>query len=172
MIDLELGRAHVRFTDRDEGDMGHGGAYVHEVHPDVEARRRRVVDLPWTWLRQVHGEDVVRVDAPGEGAGSRADAVITDRPGCALAVLTADCAPVVLVSEEGAIGVVHAGWKGALAGVLQRSVKELRALGATQLRAVIGPCIHAECYEFGEEDLSRVVDPRREQQRQAAVVWR
>jgi YfiH family protein len=158
VIELELGPARVRFTDRDDGDMGHGGAYVHEVHPDVEARRRRVVDLPWTWLRQVHGDELVRVTAPGEAAGSRADAVVTDQPGCAVAVLTADCAPVVLASPEGAIGVVHAGWKGALAGVLQRSVKELRALGATEVRAVLGPCIRAECYQFGEHDLAHVVD--------------
>ena len=46
--------------------MGHGGTYVHTVSPEVEARRRAVVDLPWTWLRQVHGDRVVRVDAPYE----------------------------------------------------------------------------------------------------------
>ena len=50
--------------------MGHGGAYVTEVAPEVQARRRAVVDAPWTWLRQVHGATVVTVDAPGAGAGS------------------------------------------------------------------------------------------------------
>jgi YfiH family protein len=152
-ITRRLGPASVLFTGRAEGDMGQGGAYVSEVHPEVEARRRRVVDRPWTWLRQVHGDELVRVAAPGASAGTRADAAITDQPGCVLAVLTADCAPVALVSDEGAIGMAHAGWRGLVAGVVQRTAKELRALGATDVRAVIGPCIHAECYEFAPDDL-------------------
>jgi YfiH family protein len=106
----------------------------------------------------VHGDAVVRVRAPGDGAGTRADASVTDQAGCALAVLTADCAPVVLASREGPIGVAHAGWAGAAAGVLQRAVKELRDLGATHVAALVGPCIHAECYEFGGDDLARLAD--------------
>ncbi len=153
-----LGPAHVRFTGRGEGDMGHGGGYVHQVRADVAARRWAVVELPWTWLRQVHGDTVVRVDAPGAAAGMTADAAVTTVPGAALAVLTADCAPVVLASAEGAIGVAHAGWSGLLAGVLQRTVKELRALGATDVEALIGPCIGPECYEFGTDDLERFTD--------------
>ena len=158
MIRVSLGPAHVVFTDRAEGDMGHGGSYVHEVRPDVEARRRAVVDLPWTWLRQVHGDDVVHVGAPGEQAGTRADAAVTAQRGCALAVLTADCAPVTLASPEGVIGVVHAGWRGVLAGAVQRAVKDVRALGATEVHAVIGPCIRAECYRFGKRELGQIVD--------------
>ena len=86
--------ASVRFTGRDEGDMGHGGRYVVDVDAEVEARRRAVVDRPWTWLRQVHGADVVEVRTPGDGAGTRADAAVTAEAGCVLAVLVADCAPV------------------------------------------------------------------------------
>jgi YfiH family protein len=140
------------------GPNGEIGVYVGAVRDDVAARRRAVVDLPWTWLRQVHGDDVVRVRAPGDGAGARADASVTDQAGCALAVLTADCAPVVLGSREGPIGVAHAGWAGVAAGVLQRSVKELQALGASDVSALVGPCIHAECYEFGDDDLARLAD--------------
>jgi YfiH family protein len=136
--------------------MGHGGAYVNEVAPDVEARRRAVVETKWTWLRQVHGDTVVTVTSPGAGAGTKADASVTAVAGCALAVLTADCAPVALVSREGVMGAVHAGWRGLEAGVLQRAVQAARGLGATDLRAVLGPCIHAECYEFGPADLDAV----------------
>lgn len=143
-------------TGRDEGDMGHSGAYVHAVSREVEERRRAVVDLPWTWLRQVHGDRVVRVAAPGEGAGEVADAAVSAAPGCALAVLTADCAPVVLDSPEGVFGVAHAGWVGLVAGVLERTVDAMRALGATEVAAALGPCIRAECYEFGPRDLDRV----------------
>jgi YfiH family protein len=151
-----IGDARVVFTDRDAGDLGHGGDYVWAVRPDVEARRRAVVDLPWTWLRQVHGDRAVLVDRPGAAAGTAADAAVTDRPGCALAVLTADCAPVALVATGGVIAAVHAGWRGVTAGVLERSVEAMRALGAGEVRAVLGPCIRAECYEFGERDLARV----------------
>ncbi len=143
-------------TGRDDGDMGHTGAYVHAVHPDVERRRRAVVDLPWTWLRQVHGDRVIRVTRPGEGAGEVADAAVCATPGCAISVLTADCAPVVLDSPEGVFGVAHAGWAGLAAGILQRTVGEMRAMGATEVRAVLGPCIGPECYEFGPDDLDRV----------------
>jgi polyphenol oxidase len=158
VIERRLGGAAVRFPGRGEGDLGHGGAYVTAVRDDVAARRRTVVDLPWTWLRQVHGDEVVRVAEPGGGAGSVADAAVTDRPGCALAVLTADCAPVALATPDGAVGVVHAGWAGLLAGVVAAAVKELRALGASAVSAVLGPCVHPECYEFGLDDLVRVTD--------------
>ncbi len=136
--------------------MGHGGTYVETVSPEVEARRRAVVDLPWTWLRQVHGDRVVRVTEPGEGAGERADAAVTAVPGCAVAVLSADCAPVVLGSPEGVAAVAHAGWRGLTAGVLERTVESMRSLGASTVGAHLGPCIHASCYEFGPDDLDRV----------------
>ena len=136
--------------------MGHGGQPVTSVRADVAGRRRAVVDLPWTWLRQVHGPRVVRVEEPGGGAGSVGDAAVTDRPGCALAVLTADCAPVALASDEGVIGVAHAGWRGVLAGVVDATVAEMRALGATRIAAAIGPCIRPSCYEFGAGDLDSV----------------
>jgi YfiH family protein len=146
----------VVFTGRAEGDMGHGGEPVTSVRPEVAARRRAVVDLPWTWLHQVHGAGVVRVSTPGEHAGTKADAAVTAEAGCALAVLTADCAPVALASTEGVIGVAHAGWRGAGAGVLEATVAAMRELGATDVKAVIGPCIHAECYEFGAAELDQL----------------
>ena len=150
------GGARARFTDRADGDMGHGGAFVHEVSPRVAARRRAVLDRPWTWLRQVHGDTVVTVGSPGQGAGARADAAVSAHPGCALAVLTADCAPVALAAPEGVIGAAHAGWAGLVAGVLERTVEAMAALGASEVAAVVGPCIEARCYEFGAGDLERV----------------
>lgn len=157
-VSRRVGAATVRFTGRAEGDLGHGGGYVTAVRDDVAARRRAVVDLPWTWLRQVHGDSVVRVDEPGAGSGATADAAVTDQAGAALAVLTADCAPVVLVSPQGWVGVAHAGWGGLLAGVVAGAVKELRALGAEEITAVLGPCIRPECYEFGLHDLVDLTD--------------
>ncbi|TML92522.1 MAG: polyphenol oxidase family protein [Actinobacteria bacterium] len=135
-----VGDAYVVFTGRAAGDLGHAGDYVHAVRPEVQARRRAVVDLPWTWLRQAHGED----------------AAVTDRSGCALAVLTADCAPVALLGSNGVVGVAHAGWRGLVAGVLERAVEVMRAAGAGDVHALLGPCIRPGCYEFGADDLAQV----------------
>jgi len=71
-------------------------------------------------------------------------------------VLSADCAPVALASREGVVGVAHAGWRGLLGGVLERAVAAMRALGAGEIEAVLGPCIRPPCYEFGADDLDRV----------------
>ena len=111
-----------------------------------------------TWLRQVHGADVVTVTGPGEHAGASADAAVTATVGCVLAVRTADCAPVVLVGDGTAVGVVHAGWRGVVAGIVEAAVASMRDLGTQgPIRAVIGPCIHTECYEFGATDLAPLV---------------
>jgi len=114
-----------------------------------------VVDLPWTWLHQVHGADVVTVEAPGAHAGAPADAAVTATPGAAVAVTTADCAPVVLLAG-GAVGVAHAGWRGLEAGVVAAAAQAMADLGHPPERAVIGPCIRADRYAFGPADLDRV----------------
>jgi YfiH family protein len=116
-------------------------------------RRRAVVDLPWTVLQQVHGARVVVVERPGGATGEAADAAVTTSSGAALAVLTADCAPVALGSPQGVLGVAHAGWRGLRAGVVEATVTTMRRLGATRIEAVLGPCIHACCYPFGVEEL-------------------
>jgi hypothetical protein len=148
----------VRFTGRAEGDLGHAGAWVgvSDVDPAVEARRRAVVDRPWSWLRQVHGDAVHVVGGPGGCAGEVGDALVTADAAVAVAVLTADCAPLALASDEGIVAAVHAGWRGLVAGVIDRTAERMRALGATDVVAALGPCIHAECYEFSARDLDEV----------------
>lgn len=118
-------------------------------------------------LRQVHGTDVVIVDRlppPGyatwalasDGRPPEADAVVAAGTGSCLVVLSADCAPVALGSPEGIHGAVHVGWRGLVAGVLDRAVAAMTALGATAVVAGLGPTIHACCYEFGADDLDAV----------------
>lgn len=127
--------------------------------------RRRVAEaagLPdpavWWFLDQVHGADVVTATAPADPSAppAPADAAVTDRVGVPLVVLTADCAPVAL-ADDVAVGVVHAGWKGLLAGVVPAAVAALRAVGAGAVRALVGPCIRPARYEFGRADLDRLV---------------
>jgi hypothetical protein len=117
----------------------------------------------WVWLDQRHGDTVVVTDrAPAFPPA--ADAAVTTEVGLPVVVLTADCVPIALVADL-AVGVVHAGWRGLERGVVERGVDALRAADAraggdprAPLRAVIGPCIHPERYEFGAADLDRLVD--------------
>ncbi len=104
-------------------------------------------------LKQVHGIEVITVTTPWEiGNGPPGDALITATPGLALGVITADCTPV-LFSDAGGkiIGAAHAGWRGALAGVLEATVDAMRGLGAAQITAAIGPCIHQKSYEVSAD---------------------
>lgn len=102
-------------------------------------------------LHQVHGAEVVRVTTPWlPGKGPKADAMVTDRPGIALGIITADCAPV-LFDGGHVVGAAHAGWRGAVAGVLEAVVATMRDLGATRISAAIGPCIRQASYEVGPD---------------------
>jgi YfiH family protein len=98
----------------------------------------------------------VVVTHPGEHAGAEADAAVTDVPGCALAVRTADCAPVVIAGSR-AVAVVHLGWRGLVADLVARAVEPLVALDPGPLTATLGPCIHPGCYEFAGPELDVVV---------------
>ncbi len=99
---------------------------------------------------------MVVVDKPGQWAGTRADAAVTTVAGSALAVHTADCVPVVLLRDS-VVGVAHAGWRGLMAGVIQVTVATMRDVApGAPIRAVVGPCIRVECYEFGPADLDLV----------------
>ncbi|MEM9198148.1 MAG: peptidoglycan editing factor PgeF [Pseudomonadota bacterium] len=111
-------------------------------------------------LHQVHSADVVTVRAPFDGPRPKADAMVTDRPGLALGALAADCAPV-LFAGTGVVGAAHAGWRGALAGVLEATAEAMRALGAGTIHATVGPCISQTAYEVGPEffDAFRAKDP-------------
>lgn len=103
-------------------------------------------------LKQVHGPEIITVTAPwAEGAGPAADGMVTALPGLALGIITADCAPVLFLGDNGAVGAAHAGWRGAHAGVLEETAAALRELGAKNIQAAIGPCIHQKSYEVGPD---------------------
>lgn len=158
--------AHFAFTDRWGGvsavpyeELNLGGA----VGDDPEAVRTnresaakslgldagRVV-----WMNQVHGADVAVVDAPwGERAAPEVDALVTTRRGLALAVLTADCTPVLLADPvAGVAAAVHAGRPGMVAGIVPAAVRAMTGLGADPARIVArtGPAVCGRCYEVPE----------------------
>ena len=125
----------------------------------VNLNRTRVaqamqVDLTaLTGVHQIHSPDVVTITAPTTDR-PKADALVTNVPGIALSILTADCQPVLFADTQGGvIGAAHAGWRGALDGVLEATLDAMEALGADRANtvAVIGPTISQRAYEVGEE---------------------
>ncbi len=130
------------FGEADDGDPRASG----------EARRRFIeaVELGehWSWANQVHGSRVLTVETGG--AAGDGDGLLTEIPGLALMVATADCVPVIIEGERTA-AIIHAGWRGMAAGVVAAGVAELRDAGDVPLRAAVGPSIGPCCYEVGPE---------------------
>jgi hypothetical protein len=128
---------------------------------NVAENRARVAEIlgayPGNLLTvfQKHSADAVIAEKPWKpDKMPEADAIVTAKPGLAIGVLTADCAPVLLCDREArVIGAAHAGWRGALAGILEATVKAMKKLGAKpeRITAVIGPTISQKAYEVGSE---------------------
>ncbi|HLI15106.1 MAG TPA: polyphenol oxidase family protein [Acidimicrobiales bacterium] len=110
--------------------------------------------LPWRFARQVHGGAVAVVDGRPGPFGDAADALVTTAADLPVAVLGADCALLALAGTERVLAVVHAGWRGLVAGVVERALEAMRRLGAQGIEAVLSPCIHPECYAFSAGDLA------------------
>ncbi len=131
-----------------------------------ENRRRAVAAVApgarLVTVHQVHSAAAVYAPAPWpDDARPHADAIVTDRPGLALGILTADCTPVLLADRAaGVIGAAHAGWRGALAGVIESAVAAMEALGAARagIAAAVGPTIARTSYEVDEAFLRRFAE--------------
>lgn len=142
-------------------DSLNGGFGSGDDEAAVVQNRDRALEMlgfggaPLCTAYQCHGAECVTVTAPWpRQAAPRADAMVTDRRGVVLGVLTADCAPVIFADRDaGVIGVAHAGWKGALGGVMESAVEAMVGLGAARcnIAAAIGPCIGRDSYEVGDE---------------------
>lgn len=139
----------------------------------IRANRRLAVEAvapgaALVTVHQVHSAEAVKALAPWpDEARPHVDAIVTDRPGLALGILTADCAPVLLADTAGGVvGAAHAGWKGALGGVVEATVAAMEDLGADRARiaAAVGPCIARRSYEVSDDFLARVAceDPEHE----------
>lgn len=116
---------------------------------------------------QIHSPDVVVAEAPFIDERPKADAVVTATPGIVIGVLTADCGPVLFADPDaGVVGAAHAGWGGALRGILESTIEAMLTLGARRenIRACLGPSISGKNYEVGPEFVERFVaaDPANE----------
>jgi len=146
--------------------------------PKAVAENRRLVaaaltpnvrDTRLLSLSQIHSAvvhtlpawEAPRREGPAKDLRPEGDAMVTATPGLALGILTADCAPVLLADPKArVIGAAHAGWKGALAGVLEAALEAMEKLGAVRDRigAAIGPCISQDNYEVGDDFRSRFLE--------------
>jgi YfiH family protein len=157
---------HGFFTRRGGASSGifHGlncGSGSSDQREAVALNRARVADAlevapeALVGVHQIHSPEVVVVtEATPERP--KADALVTKTPGIALSILTADCQPVLFADHQaGVVGAAHAGWRGALDGVLEATVSAMEDLGADRgnIVAVIGPCISQKAYEVGPEFL-------------------
>lgn len=127
-------------------------------------RAAAAFDLPadaLSSLYQIHSADVAVIDRPLSWEQQpKADGAATNRPGVLLGIATADCAPILFTdAQAGVVGACHAGWKGALTGVIEATVDTMVGLGADRDRiaGVLGPCIHQASYEVGPEYRDRFV---------------
>lgn len=127
-----------------------------QMNLDRVAEQARVLSKNLLTMYQVHGDECHYVtEAWSLDNRPQIDACVTDEPGIALGVLTADCGPVLFYGEKGdgspVIGAAHAGWKGAIGGALDSTVNKMKELGAQDIKACIGPCIAQASYEVSEE---------------------
>ncbi|MFJ1783815.1 peptidoglycan editing factor PgeF [Streptomyces anulatus] len=169
------GSAHFAFTDRwggvsaaPYGELNLGGAVGDDpaavgANRERAARRLGLDPARVVWMNQVHGRDVAVVDGPwGADAEIPAvDAVVTARRGLPLAVLTADCTPVLLADPvAGVVGAAHAGRPGLVAGVVPAAVEAMVALGAhpSRITAHTGPAVCGQCYEVPEAMRAEVAE--------------
>ena len=144
-------------------NCGYGSSDQRDV---VATNRARVADamevepVALVGVHQYHSAEVVNMTGPTD-LRPKADAMVTATPGLALSILTADCQPVLFAdAQNGVIGAAHAGWGGALGGVLESTIDAMEGLGAARddIKAVIGPCISQAAYEVGPDYMDRFLD--------------
>ena len=152
-----------RFTKR-TGGVSHGafaslnlGTHVGDDLGDVLQNRELVAQQvgPTQYMNQVHGDRIALIEQVTEEIPT-ADALVTGIPGISLAVMVADCIPLLLQSQE-SVAAVHVGRKGLVNGVARKSIEVMREMGATHIKGILGPSICGTCYEVSEDVYREVV---------------
>jgi YfiH family protein len=152
------------FTKR-TGGVSHGafaslnlGTHVGDEIGDVLRNRELVAQEfgPTQYMNQVHGDRIALIEEVTDEAPT-ADALVTGIPGITLAVMVADCIPLLLQSRE-SVAAVHVGRRGLVNGIAQRSIEVMREMGAGEITAIIGPAICGKCYEVSEDVYREVIE--------------
>jgi len=144
--------AKVLSTDSYDGNLS-----ISQPADQLHQTQRKLIDAPWSYLEQVHGGKIFRIKNSGDHQGAEGDGMISTTSGIPMAIQVADCAPIALICETPVIGIVHAGWRGLLGGIVQNACTEMRKLGGDPTIAVVGPCIYPKHYEFGSVELQHMM---------------
>ena len=111
----------------------------------------------WNWLSQVHGTEIIWLDENKRVSGIEGDALATSSQKV-IAITVADCLPLLLIEESGILSLLHLGWRGIKEGLLEKSIRLIKTKSQEPMGAVMGPCINACCYEFGQNDMDILVE--------------
>ena len=149
---LECGlTAKILSTNSHDGNLS-----ISQPEDKLHLTQRKLIDAPWSYLKQVHGGEIIRIRNSGDSQGEEGDGMISTTSGIPMAIQIADCAPIALICETPVIGIIHAGWRGLLAGIVQNACTVMGELGGHPTTAIVGPCIYPKHYEFGSVELKHM----------------
>ena len=141
---LECGlTAKVLSTDSHDGNLS-----ISQPSDQLHLTQRKLIDAPWSYLKQVHGGKIIRIRNSGDSQGEEGDGMISTTSGIPMAIQIADCAPIALICETPVIGIIHVGWRSLLAGIVQNACTVMGELGGHPTTAIVGPCIYPKHYEL------------------------
>ena len=146
-IDSDGNKSELNYAYSDLADKEHVEINRSKIQSDLRIQKNNLIDI-----KQIHSENVLTIRNLNDPKGFNGDGMVTNLSGVGLAILTADCAPILFSDKaSGVIGIAHAGWKGALLGITNNTIKSMVRLGAqrNQISACVGPCISKDHYEVG-----------------------
>ena len=123
----------------------------------LKENQSRIRDSEWNWLSQEHGTGIIWLDENKRASGVRGDALATSSAQKVISITVADCLPLLLVEGSGILSLIHLGWRGIEQGLLEKSIQLIKTKSSEPMSAVLGPCINACCYEFGQNEMDNLV---------------
>ena len=124
----------------------------------LKENQSRIRDSEWNWLSQEHGTEIIWLDENKRASGVRGDALATSSAQKVISITVADCLPLLLIEGSGILSLIHLGWRGIEQGLLEKSIQLIKTKSSEPMSAVLGPCINACCYEFGQNEMDDLVE--------------
>jgi len=123
----------------------------------LKENQSKLINGAWNWLSQVHGTEIIWLDENKRVSGIEGDALATSSQKV-ISITVADCLPLLLIEESGILSLLHLGWRGIEQGLLEKSIQLIKTKSQEPMGAVMGPCINACCYEFGQNEMDVLVE--------------
>ena len=141
-------------SDSDDGDF----SVAQQPENYLAENQRKLYKGEWNWLTQEHGTEIVWLEDDERSLGITGDALATISSQKVIAITVADCLPLLLIEQSGILSLVHLGWRGIEAGLLEKTLQFIRSKSSEPITAILGPCIDTCCYEFGQNELRILVE--------------